>query len=190
MAWKINWTPEMRAKAAERMRGRKLSPEARAKISAKQTPEARAATSKRMRAKMLADNPMSRPEVRERVSRTLREIGHRPKLQGGNGRGLTEPQKVLLAALGRGWKPEHIVTTGGRALGLPHHYKIDIANPRRKIAIEIDGNSHCALRVKKADRRKTAFLVGLGWTVLRYSNQEAMERTAELAQMVSSTTSK
>src|SRR2546426_7634115 len=45
-------------------------------------------------------SPMTLPGVRERVSLTLRRIGHRPPWSGGKGRGQTEPQRLLRQTLG------------------------------------------------------------------------------------------
>lgn len=142
----------------------------------------RAALSRRM----TEHNPMSDPETRARQSATLRAIGHRPPVQGGNGRGLTEPQRLLSEALG--WPTEVIVPTGQRGRGLPTHFKLDIANPELMIAVEIDGGSHNSLVVRERDQRKDAFLTGAGWTVLRFSNREAMADTAACVRTVMSIT--
>lgn len=153
----------------------------RAKISS----ETMARTNRKFASeRMKAHNPMKKPEVRERVSNALKEIGHKPPIQGGNGRGLTKAQKALSEALG--WPTEVIVSIGKGNMkeGRPSHYKIDIANPAMKIAIEVDGPSHQALVVQQRDQRKTEFLRGLGWTVLRFSNQAVMDDTAGCARMV------
>jgi hypothetical protein len=138
--------------------------------------------------RMKLRNPMRHSEIREKVSSTLISMGHKPPIQGGNGRGLTKSQQVLSEALG--WPTEIIVSTGkgSRKKGLPTHYKIDIANPTTKIAIEVDGASHQAFVVQRRDQRKTEFLRGIGWTVLRFSNQAVMDDTAACVQMVLSTT--
>lgn len=126
--------------------------------------------------RMTLDNPMSNPETREKVAETLRSIGARPSIRGGNGKPLPEPQRRLLEALGSEWVAEHAVGTGrgSRALGLPSHYKIDIANLRLMIAIEVDGSSHSAIARQEADHRKDVFLRSLGWTVVRFSNALVM----------------
>lgn len=98
-------------------------------------------------------------------------MGHKPNFQGGNGRQMPEPQFAILSALGDGWCAEHPVPTGRTGGGWPRCYKIDIANPELMIALEIDGGSHAAIRVQESDRKKDLFLNGLGWTVLRLSNQ-------------------
>jgi hypothetical protein len=63
------------------------------------------------------------------MTASLRARGHRPPVQGGNGRGLTRPQAPLLAAL-----PSHWV-------GSPAHYKLDLADERARVAVEVDGAS-------------------------------------------------
>jgi very-short-patch-repair endonuclease len=73
---------------------------------------------------------------------------------------------------------------------MPNCYKIDMADTGLKLAIEVDGGSHGSLIVQERDRRKDALLVGSGWTVLRFSNQQVMERLEECVQMVTSTISK
>lgn len=59
-------------------------------------------------------NPMHRAASRERMATTLRSAGHRPSVMGGNGRGMTEPQRLLLQKLGSGWIAELAVSTGTR----------------------------------------------------------------------------
>lgn len=154
------------------------------------TEAGRASISRHMKAR----NPMSDPRVRAKVATTLRSIGHAPKERGGNGRGLTEPQRLLAEALG--WETEVIVKTGSptrgpaHVPGIPVHYKLDIASPELMIAVEVDGGSHCALERKAQDQRKDEWLTGAGWTVLRFSNREVMADTGACARMVMSTTSK
>lgn len=143
----------------------------------------RAALSRAMR----ANNPMRNPVSRAKMSATLRRIGHQPKVRGGNGRGPTEPQRLLAEALG--WPIELVVPTGAKGRnGPPSHYKLDIAHPTMKIAVEIDGGSHCSLVRREQDQRKETWLRGEGWTVLRFSNREVMGDTAACARTVTSTT--
>ena len=126
--------------------------------------------------RMIHNNPMKRPEVVAKQKETLKAIGHKPKIQGGNGRGLTKPQALLLEKL-NAHKPlaEYVITTNARNLGYPTAYKIDIAIPNHHVAIEIDGQSHHATERKLQDKKKEDFLVGKGWKVLRFTNKEVME---------------
>ena len=117
---------------------------------------------------------MNDEATRAKVSATLRAIGHKPSIQGGNGRPMSIPQALLLERLGRAWVAEHVVPTK-RKSPWPRCYKIDIAHPQKKIAIEVDGLSHCALKRKAQDQKKTDLLTGFGWRVLRFKNQEVVE---------------
>jgi very-short-patch-repair endonuclease len=82
----------------------------------------------------------------------------------------------------------YVVPTGGRKKGgPPTHYKLDLAAPLLKLAVEVDGNSHCPLNRKAQDRKKEAWLRGAGWTVLRFTNAEVLDDTATCAQTVWST---
>lgn len=140
-------------------------------------------------ARMRARNPMRLASAREKMSATLRRIGHTPKVRGGNGRPVSAPQQRLADALG--WPTEVVVAVGrGRGAGWPSHYKIDIACAQRKIAIEVDGGSHSSVKVRAADARKAAFLEEQGWTVWRFSNADAMENTSVCVQTVLSGTSR
>lgn len=81
------------------------------------------------------------------------------------------------------WPTEVVVKTQmPRGLGYPTHYKIDIAHTTLQIAIEVDGGSHRSLLGLQRDAKKTAFLHGVGWTVLRFSNREVMEHLADCVQ--------
>lgn len=130
--------------------------------------------------------------ARTKMSATLKRIGHAPKVRGGNGHGPTVPQDTLARALGPAWEMEHVVKTKGApaAMRYPPAYKIDIAYPGLKVAVEVDGNSHMLLTRQAQDAKKDTFLSGRGWTVLRFSNAAVMERLAECVATVESTTSR
>jgi len=137
-------------------------------------------------ARMIARNPMRRPEVRAQVSKTLVAMGWGPIQRGGNGRPPTKAELLISAALG--WQTNVIVPTRvPRGNGYPTHYKIDVGDPDLKIAIECDGLSHNSLSRRAQDRKKEAFLRELGWTVLRFSNQAATDRLADCVRKVRST---
>ncbi len=101
------------------------------------------------------------------------------KKRGGNGTSITIPQATLLEALGDGWVSEYVIPTGKSPKfdKFPNHYKIDIANVERKIAIEIDGKSHFYRR--EQDARKDQFLKNNGWRIFRFSNTKALQKTSE-----------
>ena len=120
-------------------------------------------------------NCMSSPEVREKVSATLRASGHAPKVRGGNGQ-LTEPQKRLLDRMGDGWVAEFAVPVSKhKSHCLPKHLKIDVAQPCLMIAIELDGQSHRSPNRRQQDSRKMTYLAQNGWFVFRITNQRAIE---------------
>ena len=123
--------------------------------------------------RMTEKNPMRLPEAVEKMKATLKKIGHKPIIQGGNGKGMSVPQKMVLEKLPEGWYPELVIPT--RNGYQPHHYKIDIANPVSKIAVEIDGANHTSKKIQAADQRKTMFLNGLGWKVLRFTNDQVLD---------------
>jgi hypothetical protein len=111
--------------------------------------------------------------------------------RGGNGQ-LTEPQKTLLRELQRLnplWEPELPITTKmPRGSGYPTAYKVDIGLKAAKVAVEIDGKGHSTQRAKKRDAKKQEFLKGLGWTVLRFTNKQALERPKATAKIILSST--
>lgn len=127
---------------------------------------------------------MRRKEAREKMSATLVAIGHQPRLRGGNGRGPTPAETRLALALG--WQTNVIYCVGlGKSQGYPTNYKIDVGNEALRVAIEIDGASHQADKVRKADRKKQALLTSRGWTVLRFTNADVMERLEECLSTIS-----
>ncbi len=102
--------------------------------------------------------------------------------KGGNGKGMTEPQKILLAELGEGWIPEFAIATGEkRGSGFPSAYKADIAKPSCRVAIELDGQSHHSPKQRAKDAKKDAKLRSLGWQVFRFDNLDAIRRAKEIA---------
>ena len=57
---------------------------------------------------------------------------------------------------------------------LPNSYSVDIAHPQTLTAIEVDGSSHRTRKWKFLDRRKESVLSALGWSVLRFWNEEVL----------------
>lgn len=137
--------------------------------------------------RMIENNPMKKEEVREKVKTTLRLIQWKPTIRKGNGTGATKAQLLLASSLG--WEMEFVVKTGHSprdGSGYPTCYKIDIANEKLKIAIEVDGNSHHSLERKKQDKKKTDFLIGLGWKVLRFKNKEVLNELESCLEKIKS----
>lgn len=126
--------------------------------------------SKRMRER----NPMSDPEIRLKMAKTLKRIRHQPIVRGGNGCGMSLAETIMNEALqGLGFTWNYAEKTGmPRGSGFPPCYKIDFAHPQQKIAIEVDGQSHYSRRA--IDEKKTALLNSRGWKVLRFSNNEVL----------------
>jgi hypothetical protein len=119
-------------------------------------------------------NPIHKDGAVEKLSATLRKIGHKPAQRGGNGKPLTVPQRRVLDLLGQNWEPEVVVRTGmKKGSGYPYVYKIDVGNEWLKIGIEVDGGSHLGKR-KVIDQKKDVFLKLLGWTIYRVKNNDAL----------------
>ena len=122
---------------------------------------------------------MQNKDVREKVKQKLKEIGHKPSVRGGNGHGPTNPEKLIMEAI-----PEitwnYAIGLGSRGNGYPSNYKVDLAFPDLKLAIEVNGNSHNVLSRREQDLKKVARLTTLGWTVLRFKNQEVIQQTQKV----------
>lgn len=99
---------------------------------------------------------------------TLKANGHHPKERGGNGK-ITKQQDALSRALGL--QTEFAIPTGS-LFGSPKCYKVDIAYPEMRIAIEVDGHSHTLASRKEEDQKKEKVLGALGWRVIRFWNSE------------------
>ena len=142
--------------------------------------------------RMKKSNPSKNKNVQEKISSSLRSMGHKPPVRGGNGCGPTIPQRMMADAL-KELIPlmEYAVPTKvPRGNGYPTCYKLDIAIPEIKLGIEVDGNSHCPIERQKQDQKKDSLLATLGWTVLRFKNKQVMEHTEDCVRTVMSTISK
>ncbi len=87
--------------------------------------------------------------------------------------GLPKDQFALWVALGgmdAGWYPQFWMSSLGEIEG-PIHYQLDIADPVRKMNIEVDGPDHGVTRREK-DQKRDDWLLSQGWTVLRFTNKE------------------
>ncbi len=62
------------------------------------------------------------------------------------------------------------------------HYIVDIACRSVKLGVELDGGHH-ALQVE-ADEARSRYLAAQGWTVLRFWNNEVLEDTEGVAEVV------
>ncbi len=52
------------------------------------------------------------------------------------------------------------------------HYIVDFCCSSKKLIIELDGSQHYEEEGEEYDKKRDAFLVSLGYTVLRYSDKE------------------
>jgi hypothetical protein len=118
--------------------------------------------------------------------------GNRLAVRGGNGSALPVPQRLLVDLTGL--SIEYVIPTKSVAdqfsERLPSCYKVDLADPIRRLAIEIDGATHRTVLGRERDARKTMVLTALGWSVLRFSNAEVLNDLARVAAIIVSTTSK
>lgn len=137
--------------------------------------------------RMRNNNPMANLETRKKMTETLHRIGHKPIIRGGNGKPLSPAHQMLSDSLCCPWEDEYVVATGIKGMGIPTNYKIDIANPLRKIGIEVDGNSHCLLSRQAQDRKKEKFLLSLGWKIIRFKNEEVLKKLDECLKIINAT---
>jgi hypothetical protein len=132
--------------------------------------------------RMRLNNPMMNLEAREKMRQKL--IGKKFKERGGNGKLTT--QQILLQSILKIPVEYPIKTAGVKHLfsGLPNSYKVDLAIPERKIAIEVDGKSHKLSSKKAQDKKKEDVLKALGWRVLRFWNEEVTMNTDTCIQKI------
>ena len=121
--------------------------------------------------RMRKNNPSFRPEVRAKMSASMQ--GRTFLSRGGNGK-LTRQQVCLSEALNNAPMeyPIRTAEVAGMLPTLPPCYKVDVALPEYRLAIEVDGRSHNSPKWRFLDRRKESVLVALGWLVFRCSNKE------------------
>jgi len=129
-----------------------------------------------MRQRMRDRNPMRDPGVRDRATREIRRMMERGEIEPyggrnhGNGSTRTKVERRAHEALkDLGFMPEFVIGIGRGKWrpGLPKNYRIDLANPEAKIAIELDGGSHSTKTRRERDQRKDRFLKREGWKVIR-----------------------
>lgn len=169
------WSPEALAKRARAMKALWADPVWRQKhrgIKAMNAPEVQA-RARRTR--------WSRPGEREWAAANLRRVRH------GNGHGPTPMEARLRSVLSTGWMLHQVVPTGmGLGCGYPTHYKLDLALPAAKVAVELDGTSHKLPGRRDQDDKKQRFLERRGWLVLRFSNDRIRDDLAACVQMITS----
>ena len=63
-------------------------------------------------------------------------------------------------------------------------YCADFACRQLRLVIEIDGGVHELDEVKRRDAARQAALEGLGWTVVRFSNDEALSEPERMVEAI------
>lgn len=135
--------------------------------------------------RMRENNPMRNPETLAKM--TASKQGATFLSRGGNGQ-LTRPQILLAEATGL--PTEYAIglpVSWLRAQGIqspPTNYKVDLAHIESKTAIEVDGATHKTPRWRFLDRRKTDILGLLGWSVLRFWNEEVLADPEGVAEQI------
>ena len=79
-----------------------------------------------------------------------------------------------------GWEPNYAVWWEGELIAV-----VDVALPAQRIALEVDGMAyHVDVDRFRRDRSRQNELVGLGWTVLRFTWADIVDRPGYVAAMV------
>lgn len=110
---------------------------------------------------------------RKQISDTLKARGHKPLVRGGNGAGMTKHEALVAPHLTEAWAWNYPVALGEQRPGYPSNYKLDFADPERKVGLEVDGGTHTSYLGKQRDKKKMDRLAELGWKVFRITNTEA-----------------
>lgn len=63
-------------------------------------------------------------------------------------------------------------------------YIVDFACPTHKLIVEIDGSQHGSADIAAADAVRTAKLQGLGWTILRFWNDDVVRDMDNVCQHI------
>lgn len=166
-------TDERLRQMGVRQQGAKRPETARRVRELFQNPEFRARHSESVsRAQTLRFQDSAQREASRRRTTRMIEEGRIVPFGGrlhGNGQIPTESEIEMDRLLSsHGFVMNHVVATKARrGTGLPTNYKIDLANPITRVAIEIDGSSHSQSR-RERDDRKTSFLESMKWRVFRF----------------------
>ena len=63
-------------------------------------------------------------------------------------------------------------------------YIVDFACPDKKLIVEIDGSQHALAEVSASDAARTAKLEALGWTILRFWNDDVIRDIDNVCQHI------
>jgi very-short-patch-repair endonuclease len=110
--------------------------------------------------------PIRQPESRRKLVENQRAKGF-PNLKYDGSP--TVPQKMLFDAL-----PGSVMEFKIPKAGKGRSFRIDIALPSLKLAIEVDGLSHAKRAEREKDLRKEAALKDAGWILLRFRNEQIL----------------
>jgi len=146
-------------------------------------PDIREGASARMRKMSAGKEPWNKgkawsAEVKEKLRASWTGDGSRKenfkKIRGGNG-SVSATEALVRKILTRRFLWNFAIATGSpRGEGYPTCYKLDFADPEKKLVVEVDGASHNSIERKDADAKKTAWLSERGWKVLRVSNAQVL----------------
>ena len=137
--------------------------------------------------RMQTENPMQEPGTIQKMLSTKEKNGTLRQwtgTRGGNGK-YTVPQILLWRELGVGWELEYPIPTHQKK-NYPTCYRVDLAFPLMMLAVEVDGNGHRWKKQLSEDWKKTELLESLGWTVLRFTNEEITTNCSEVAFQIKS----
>jgi very-short-patch-repair endonuclease len=91
-------------------------------------------------------------------------------------------ERLVVSRLGEAGLPkptlQHEVTVVGKT------YRLDLAYPDARVAIELDGSVHLLREVWEADHDRQNALVLAGWTVLRFTWRDYLDRPAAIVGQV------
>ncbi|UCI22517.1 endonuclease domain-containing protein [Mesorhizobium sp. B2-1-8] len=63
-------------------------------------------------------------------------------------------------------------------------YIVDFACPTKKLIVEIDGSQHATAKASEMDAARTAKLKALGWTILRFWNDDIIRDIDNVCQHI------
>jgi very-short-patch-repair endonuclease len=63
-------------------------------------------------------------------------------------------------------------------------YIVDFACPGKKLIVELDGSQHASPEVSASDAARTATLEALGWTILRFWNDDVISDIDNVCQHI------
>lgn len=123
------------------------------------------------------------PEIRKRIGQKIRKKmlnGKSPiKFGGYIGNGyISKHEAILLTELlkhDKRWIYNYPIKTGyyyKDKYNYPSNYKVDLAFPEHKLAVEVHGEGHKNIKSRKKDEKKQALLRKLGWKILEIWNYE------------------